>query len=424
MRINAVIGSMTLALTATVLAACGSSGGGSSSSGGYCDELKADKTYFESLSGSNADISNLDQVFEKVHTLAADAPDNVSDDWKTLDDAITTIETALSDAGLKPSDLAALQKRSGAAGRRPLEAPGAGPQAADPQRQRRQRRSEEHRRRRQEVLRSRPDRQLKTGGHRRSSSSRPRHGPSVELVETTATAPQSTGGGTLRLAGRRTSRCPLPAWRVRRTALPRGPAWRRNLPKSSALLPSTKSYGWLRRMLGSGSQLQSRLLSCEKSPVTPAGHRKAGTTTTITTKSTAPSSGRALTVCMYAPTIAPGQHEQEHGRHEVPAPRDQPGVDEDTEQPTPSTATPRLRPPPPMRALMPRDLSDAQMTGQATRRPDATTTQGTRQRPGARDPLHSHGVRLRRLATPRGRMQDFRWTVRRGSSGEDRHLEP
>ena len=109
MRINAVIGSMTLALTATVLAACGSSGGGSSSSGGYCDELKADKTYFESLSGSNADISNLDQVFEKVHTLAADAPDNVSDDWKTLDDAITTIETALNDAGLKPSDLAALQ---------------------------------------------------------------------------------------------------------------------------------------------------------------------------------------------------------------------------------------------------------------------------------------------------------------------------
>ena len=109
MRIKTVIGSLTLALTATLLAACGSSGGGSSSSGAYCDELKADKTYFESLSGSNADISNLDQVFAKVHTLADDAPDNVSSDWKTLDDAITTIETALSDAGLKPGDLAALQ---------------------------------------------------------------------------------------------------------------------------------------------------------------------------------------------------------------------------------------------------------------------------------------------------------------------------
>ena len=111
MRTNAVIGSATLALTATLLVACGSSDSSSSaSSGSYCDELKADKTYFESLSGSTADLSNFDQVFAKVHTLAADAPDNVADDWKTLDGAITTIETALKEAGLKPSDLAGIQK--------------------------------------------------------------------------------------------------------------------------------------------------------------------------------------------------------------------------------------------------------------------------------------------------------------------------
>ena len=110
MRINAVIGSATLALTATLLVACGSSDSSSTaSSGRYCDELKADKTYFESLSGSNADLSNFDQVFAKVHTLAADAPANVADDWKTLDGAITTIESALKEAGLKPSDLAGLQ---------------------------------------------------------------------------------------------------------------------------------------------------------------------------------------------------------------------------------------------------------------------------------------------------------------------------
>ena len=110
MRMNAVIGSLTLAFTATLLAACGSDGSGSSSSGSYCDELKADKTYFESLSGSNADLSNLDTVFAKVHTLAGDAPDSVSDDWKTLDDAISTIETAFKDAGIKASDLEAMQK--------------------------------------------------------------------------------------------------------------------------------------------------------------------------------------------------------------------------------------------------------------------------------------------------------------------------
>jgi hypothetical protein len=110
MRVNAVIGSLTLGLTAAVLTACGSNGGSSSSSGGYCEELKADKAYFESLSGSNADLGNLDQVFAKVHALAGDAPDNVSSDWKKLDDAVSTIESALKDAGLKASDLAAMQK--------------------------------------------------------------------------------------------------------------------------------------------------------------------------------------------------------------------------------------------------------------------------------------------------------------------------
>lgn len=109
MRINAVIGAATLALTATVLVACGSDDSGSSASGSYCDELKSDKAFFASLSGSDADLTNLDQVFSKMHTLADKAPDNVSADWKTLDGAFTTIESALSDAGLKPSDLAALQ---------------------------------------------------------------------------------------------------------------------------------------------------------------------------------------------------------------------------------------------------------------------------------------------------------------------------
>jgi hypothetical protein len=51
-------------------------------------------------------------VFSRVHTLAADAPDSVSADWKTLDTAITTMENALKDAGIQPSDLAAMQSGS------------------------------------------------------------------------------------------------------------------------------------------------------------------------------------------------------------------------------------------------------------------------------------------------------------------------
>jgi hypothetical protein len=109
MRLHLVVASAALALTAPLLGACGSNGS-SSSSGSYCDELKADKSYFDGISGnSNSDLSSLDQVFQRMHTLAADAPDSVSDDWKTLDGAITTMENALKDAGLKPSDLASLQ---------------------------------------------------------------------------------------------------------------------------------------------------------------------------------------------------------------------------------------------------------------------------------------------------------------------------
>jgi hypothetical protein len=110
MRTTHVIGAAALSLAATVLSACGSGGGGSSASGDYCSELKADKAYFQGLSGSNPDLSKLDEVFQRMHTLADDAPSDVASDWKTLDNAITTLQDALKAAGVKPSDLAAMQK--------------------------------------------------------------------------------------------------------------------------------------------------------------------------------------------------------------------------------------------------------------------------------------------------------------------------
>jgi hypothetical protein len=111
MRRNTVIGAVALTLATTVLSACGGGGGGSSSgaSGDYCSDLKADKTYFESFNGSNPDLSKLDEVFSRMHTLAGEAPSEVSSDWKTLDGALTTLENALKEAGIKPSDLAQMQ---------------------------------------------------------------------------------------------------------------------------------------------------------------------------------------------------------------------------------------------------------------------------------------------------------------------------
>jgi hypothetical protein len=113
MRITTVLGAVALTVTATTLTACGSSGNSNApgaSGGDYCTELKVDKAYFDSLSGSaGSDTSKLGDAFSRVHTLAADAPANVAADWKTLDNAITTIENALADAGIKPSDLASMQ---------------------------------------------------------------------------------------------------------------------------------------------------------------------------------------------------------------------------------------------------------------------------------------------------------------------------
>lgn len=109
MRMNVVIGSVVLTLATGLLAGCGGGGSDAKASGGYCDELKTDASYFDALSGNSADTSKLGEVFQRVHTLAGDAPANVAADWKTLDAAISTIESALKGAGLTPDDLAGLQ---------------------------------------------------------------------------------------------------------------------------------------------------------------------------------------------------------------------------------------------------------------------------------------------------------------------------
>jgi hypothetical protein len=108
MRITPAVGAIGLSLAATVLVGCGSDNSGSAS-GDYCGELKSDKAFFASLGGSDPDLSRLDEVFQRMHTLADNAPGDVASDWKTLDAAVTTIEKALAEAGLKPSDLAAMQ---------------------------------------------------------------------------------------------------------------------------------------------------------------------------------------------------------------------------------------------------------------------------------------------------------------------------
>jgi acetyl-CoA acetyltransferase len=105
--VNLTTGVGALALTAAALGACGSHGAASAS--GYCQELKTDKAYFQSLNSADPDISRLDDAFTRMHSLAKAAPAAVAEPWKTLDGAVTTIEDALDEAGISLDDLARMQ---------------------------------------------------------------------------------------------------------------------------------------------------------------------------------------------------------------------------------------------------------------------------------------------------------------------------
>ena len=90
-------------LIGTTLTACG----GSEADSDYCKDLKSANKAFSSISGG--DVAQVEKAFNTFHDLAKEAPSDVKDDWKKLDGALTTVEKALADAGLKLSDLDDLQ---------------------------------------------------------------------------------------------------------------------------------------------------------------------------------------------------------------------------------------------------------------------------------------------------------------------------
>jgi hypothetical protein len=103
MRTQITLAAFVLALT--TLTACGSD-----ASSAYCKDLKSDKAYFKTFSSSSPDFTKIDEAINRFHTLADEAPDDVADDWKVIDNAFGTIEKALKDAGVKLSDLPKMQK--------------------------------------------------------------------------------------------------------------------------------------------------------------------------------------------------------------------------------------------------------------------------------------------------------------------------
>jgi hypothetical protein len=119
MRVTVIMSAVVL--SAGLLAGCGSGDGddksgadkgdkdkGSSASGDYCTQLKAAKADFDTFESDTPDFSKFDDAIATFHELADEAPSEVADDWKTLDGALTQMESALEDAGLKLEDLGAI----------------------------------------------------------------------------------------------------------------------------------------------------------------------------------------------------------------------------------------------------------------------------------------------------------------------------
>ncbi len=96
-------------LLASTLAACGGGDGGSGGEDSdYCKDIKKAAKTFDST--TTADATQIDKAFAQIHTLADEAPDDIKNDWKKLDDLITDVEKAFADAGLKLSDLSKIQQ--------------------------------------------------------------------------------------------------------------------------------------------------------------------------------------------------------------------------------------------------------------------------------------------------------------------------
>ncbi len=93
------------ALLAATLAGCGGSDGPDSE---YCKDLKAASSQFETITSS--DVANFDEAFDQLRKLADKAPDELEDDWATIDKHLAGIEKALDDAGIKLEDFKMIQE--------------------------------------------------------------------------------------------------------------------------------------------------------------------------------------------------------------------------------------------------------------------------------------------------------------------------
>ena len=100
----AVAGALLLGCSLT---ACSGGDGGDGADSSYCKDIKAAKPTFQKL--ASGDLANLEKGFKTFHQLADESPDGLKDQWKVLDDAASSVEDKLKEAGLTYADLPDIQ---------------------------------------------------------------------------------------------------------------------------------------------------------------------------------------------------------------------------------------------------------------------------------------------------------------------------
>ena len=75
---------------------------GAGGTGDYCAAIRDAKHQFGNV---NFDANDLADAVTTIHEIAGIAPDSVSAEWATIDDALTQLANALDDAGLDPADI-------------------------------------------------------------------------------------------------------------------------------------------------------------------------------------------------------------------------------------------------------------------------------------------------------------------------------
>jgi hypothetical protein len=92
------------------LSACGDDGdSGGSSAGDYCDQLKDAQDEVEGVDFTTLDDQKYDDLVGQFNDLEDAAPEEVKDDWTTLNGALTDFKGLLDDAGISLDDLSGLQ---------------------------------------------------------------------------------------------------------------------------------------------------------------------------------------------------------------------------------------------------------------------------------------------------------------------------